>query len=417
MPLRECQKFNFRSFHLSFQVKKVGFKNMIVESFNHMTRIGEPFIRDLVNKGEDMSDKFAFTEFLETIDENKVPQEDIPIGLIKMKEFGIWNVMMEMDLVYYGIDYSKFKAGNMCRLLNQRFKWIRENLSPDSRIFVNIRDFSECMKANPKRLLYIVHYLARLPENERIFGIAYEESGIHYPEQLGVWTAIVRREMIKCGWYNGHLIVHVHQKFGMVDVVQLECLASGATGIWAGLCEEGAAMGHASSCLTIMNLIRMGNMKVLDKFNCSKLRSASRAVTEITTGRPPHPKQPVCGERALDVVFGLEHLTRSPSTEFYLPEFFDEKYEIRMTSLTTPLMIMEKLKTVFGEDPQFNMQIATSMQKKILQDLREGIKEEYHSDVGLAMLFDKSGGKLTLHMSDVINEVSMFSLYLLSYLY
>ena len=381
---------------------------MIVESFNHMTRIGEPFIRDLVNKGEDMRDKFAFTEFLETIDENKVPQEDIPIGLIKMKEFGIGNVMMEMDLVYYGIDYSKFKAGNMCRLLSQRFKWIRENLYPDSRIFVNIRDFSECMKTNPQRLLYIVHYLARLPENERIFGIAYEESGKHYPEQLAVWTDIVRKEMIKCDWHNGHLIVHVHQQFGMVDVVQLECLANGATGIWAGLCEEGAAMGHASSCLTIMNLIRMGNMKVLDKFNCRKLRSASRAVTEITTGRPPHPKQPVCGERALDIVFGLDHLTRSPSTEFYLPEFFDEKYEIRMTSMATPLMIMEKLKAVFGENPQFNNDIATNMQKKILEDLLAGNKEEYQSNVGLAMLFDKSGGKLNAHMMEVINKVSVF---------
>ena len=104
----------------------------------------------------------------------------------------------------------------------------------------------------------------------------------------------------------------------MKDVVQLECLANGATGIWAGLCEEGAAMGHASSCLTIINLARMGNTKVLKKFNTHKLRTASRNVTIATTGAPPHPKQPVCGERALDVVFTLAFLTRDPGT-FFLP--------------------------------------------------------------------------------------------------
>ena len=353
-----------------------------------------------------MSDKFAFTEFLESIDEDKVPREDVPIGLLKMKEYGIKNVIMEIDLVYYGIDYNKFKAGNLCKLLSKRFKWIRDNLSPDSRIFVNVRDFSECMKTIPKRLLYIVHYLATLPENERIFGIAYEDGGKHYPEQLRVWTSCVRREMNKCGWKNGHLIVHIHEQFGMCDVIQLECLANGATGIWAALCEEGAAMGHASSCLTIVNLIRMGNKKVLDKFNCSKLRAASRAVTEITTGNPPHPKQPVCGERALDVVFSLDHLTRDTTNGFSLPEFLGEKYVIRMSNMTSPLMIVEKLVSTFGEGPHFTIDIAEKMQKKMLEDLHAGIKEEYHSDVGLAMLFEKSGGKLTVSMIEVIDKVS-----------
>ena len=71
-------------------------------------------------------------------------------------------------------------------------------------------------------------------------------------------------------------------------------------------------MGHATSCLTIINLIWIGNKKVLKKFNCQKLRTGSRNVTMATTGAPPHPKQPVCGERALDVVFTLTFLTRDP---------------------------------------------------------------------------------------------------------
>ena len=77
--------------------------------------------------------------------------------------------------------------------------------------------------------------------------------------------------MDRCGWIDGHLLVHVHQQWGMSDSIVLECLENGADGIWAGVCEEGAAMGHASSCVTIMNLVRMGNKKVQEKFNC-KLR-------------------------------------------------------------------------------------------------------------------------------------------------
>ena len=69
---------------------------------------------------------------------------------------------------------------------------------------------------------------------------------------------------------------------------------------------SGAAMGHASSCITIMNLIRLGNKKILDKYNCRYLRDAAVEVTHITTGEKPHPKQHVYGARALDLIFGLE---------------------------------------------------------------------------------------------------------------
>ena len=75
-------------------------------------------------------------------------------------------------------------------------------------------------------------------------------------------------------------------------------------------------MGNAPSCVTLMNLIRLGNKKVLKKFNCNYLRQAAIEVTKITTGKEPHSKQPVFGSRALDFVFDL-----SPE-EFDLSEFF-----------------------------------------------------------------------------------------------
>ena len=110
--------------------------------------------------------------------------------------------------------------------------------------------------------------------------------------------------MNKAGWHNGILTVHVHEKWGLADMAVLECLMHGANGIWASICEEGAALGHACSIVTLMNLVRLGNTKVKDNYNLAKFREAAISVTKITTGEDPHPKKPVYGERALDIVFG-----------------------------------------------------------------------------------------------------------------
>merc|ERR1712142_385849 len=122
-------------------------------------------------------------------------------------------------------------------------------------------------------------------------------------QELSMWTAITRKMMDKCGWTDGHLLVHIQEQFGMAQQAQLECLMNGATGIWASLSKEGAALGHADSCVTILNMIRFGNKKVLKKFNCDKLREASRNVTFAVTGEFPNHMTAVVGDRALDIVF------------------------------------------------------------------------------------------------------------------
>ena len=48
---------------------------------------------------------------------------------------------------------------------------------------------------------------------------------------------------------------------------------------------------------------RMGNTKILERYECDYLRDAAIAVTKITTGREPAPMKPIYGERALDVSF------------------------------------------------------------------------------------------------------------------
>ena len=370
-----------------------------------MTRLGDTFIRQLKKKGEDFTNLWAFSEFLESVDpKTKVPDtETVPVGLRKMKELGIKNAIIELDLVWAGIDYSNFKVAAINQLLSERMAWCRENLSKDSKIFFNIRDLPDGMVKKTKRIFKVIRYLSSLPPDERPFGLLFEESGKYLPEEVGAWTTAVRRQMDACGFQDGHLLVHVHEQWGMADSTQLQCLANGANGVWASLIIEGASMGHSCSSVTLMNLIRLGNKKVLEQYNCTTLREVPQEITRITTGVEPYDRQVVYGERALDMVFGMPNFTPSKK-EFNMAEFFGEKPLMRMTTLASPEMIATRLKNVFGEDRQFTAERGKRMLEVMLEDLHKNRKEEYMSAVGLALLFDRSGGKLTQKMCEIIDQ-------------
>ena len=140
---------------------------------------------------------------------------------------------------------------------------------------------------------------------------------------------------------------------------------SGANGIWASVCIEGASMGNASSCVTLMNMIRMGNKKILKRYNCTYLRKAAINVTRITTGVDPHIKQPIYGGRALDFVFDLS------KEEFDLADFFGEEAPVRITTISSPDMIRARLIDLFGDDKKFTKEIAHQMKEVMLSDLKE----------------------------------------------
>ena len=140
----------------------------------------------------------------------------------------------------------------------------------------------------------------------------------------------------------------------------------GSDGMWASTIIEGASMGAASSTIVLMNLIRLGNKKVLKKYNCQYLRQCAINVTRITTGTDPHIKQPIYGERALDFVFDLN------PDEFDLAEFFGEPPIVRITTLASPEMIQTRLINLFGKDPQFTLDLALKMKELMLEDLRGG---------------------------------------------
>lgn len=138
---------------------------------------------------------------------------------------------------------------------------------------------------------------------------------------------------------------------------------NGANGIWASICREGAVMGNASTCRTLINMIRMGNKKVLQNFNCSHLRKAAISITKITTGEEPNIKEPIYGERALDLVLSLD------KEEFDMAVFFGEKAPVRITALSSPEIILTHLKDMFGGDKHFTLERAQRMKEVILEDL------------------------------------------------
>ena len=138
---------------------------------------------------------------------------------------------------------------------------------------------------------------------------------------------------------------------------------NGCDGTWGSICTEGAALGNASTCVTMMNLIRLGNKKVLKKFNCTYLRKAAINVTKITTGEGPHLNQPVFGERSLDVVYNLT------KEDFDLADFFGEEAPLRITPLASAEMIQMRLIKLFGEDEQITIEMAHKMKEVMLGDL------------------------------------------------
>lgn len=325
----------------------------------------------------------------------------LPSGLRKNKHFGLMNNFFECDLVDSACEWgTKYTVDDMCKLLKMRIDFVHDKISPKGKCLLNLRDFPVAMSKVPERVLQVVKFLAQMPPDRRLFALCFEDPlGEYLPEELEAWTASVRRTMDANGWKSGKLLVHIHQKWDLQTASQLDCLSAGADGIWASLCEEGAALGHACSSITMMNLVRMGNSKILKKYKCTQLRKAAMAVTTITTGKPPHPKQVVYGERSIDLVFGFLGVG-----DFDLAEFFGVETPNRITSLATVEMLTERLTNVFGENPQFNEKICQNMREQMLLDLRSGIKEEYHSPAGIAMLFDRSGGKLTDAISNVLEK-------------
>ena len=385
------------------EVKKCAFTWMLVASLSHTLRVDDDFCQWLIDHDEDRSRLYAFAEISESLKNGAYDTETVPISLRKNKQYGLANTFFEVDLANKDCEWGvKFTMADFCRLLLKWIQWVHNNISKDGCIMVNVRDLPAAMKQAPDRVTELIAFLAQLPADHHVAAFCYEDPiGESLPIELKMWTARMRKAMDSHGWSSGKLLVHVHDKYRMAAAAQIDCLSAGADGVWASLCEEGALVGHASSTSTVILLARLGNEKVLKKYNCRRLRQTASAVSKITTGKDPNPMQPVYGERAGDVVF--EDLGTG---DFDLAKFFGEEASQRMTTTATAPMIQKRLTSLFGKHAQFNNnEIAQKMKETMDDDLRKGRKEEYQSACGIAVLFARSGGKISAEMMDVIASV------------
>jgi isopropylmalate/homocitrate/citramalate synthase len=109
-----------------------------------------------------------------------------------------------------------------------------------------------------------------------------------------------------------------------LDIINLQALAMGCTGIWCAVCEEGGGMGHSCSITTLVNLARLGNTKVKERYNLPALHRAAVEITKITTGLAPHPRTEVYGAQAMDAIFAA-------AGDIHLAELIGESTNIRIS--------------------------------------------------------------------------------------
>ena len=242
---------------------------------------------------------------------------------------------------------------------------------------MNIRDANRADSSDVDRKLLhaVVRFLARLPPGLRPFGMMIEDGvGETFHWEMADFVERLRRSMDDNGWTEAHLLIHVHKAFGLGDAVVLDALASGCTGVWGAVCEEGAGVGHVSSLSVLTNLARLGNDHAEELYNFPALREAAILVTRRCTMQDPHPKQELYGSRALDVVFSPGGMT--PKPRFDLSDLYKINAATRVTTFTTPAMFQERLTEVFG-DLNWDIETAKKMRVRLYRELNIGYKYDY----------------------------------------
>ncbi|KAJ1459948.1 hypothetical protein M885DRAFT_510424 [Pelagophyceae sp. CCMP2097] len=401
-------------------VESVGIEFKVIAAFSSGRRVDDVLAKELQARGGDMSNYFAFTEDSDSVTADgkmRWGEDCVPVAMRKMEEFGVPNPIIEIDLDDASVDWEgAFPVAELLRMTAFLLTHARDRLGCRGRALINIRDWPFVMMHHPHRLLEFVQGVAALPggasDGIRPMGLMIEEpTGLFFSTECARWTRWLRNAM--SGWSGARLLTHVHKQWGLADGVVLDMLAAGCDGIWCSLAEEGAAMGHACSAVTIANLARLGNKHVLERFHCTHLAEAARAVTRRTTGKGPDQRQIVYGPRAVEVVFdfaGIGGAAVAFDTDgdgkidevdtFNLSKFLGlPKPPVRITSLASAGLIVRHLRDTFGDNAQFTVELAGRMQEMMTQDLIDEHKqEEYSSPTGLAKLCASVGVKLTPSM-------------------
>jgi hypothetical protein len=243
-------------------VEPTGLEQFIVAAFGELPRVEDEWMEELQRNGEMKPNFWAFTELRDTV-VNGIPLPDIPLGLKKIIQYQIPNVIIEIDLSCHQTDWNEGQSWNLsahCELIRSRIMTIKEKLLQEkSQIFINLRDAVKTFEhlETAHRLVVVAVYLAKLPTSLRPLGLLFEEpDGTTFPWQIRDLVVLLRKAMENNGWADGELLIHVHKNYGLSEGVIQEALAWGCTGIWCGISEEGAGTGVASTLMTLTNLAR-----------------------------------------------------------------------------------------------------------------------------------------------------------------
>lgn len=223
-----------------------GINHAIVGCFSRIRRVDDDFTELILKEKKNFSNLkfYCFAEvFSEEVDYHIDTRDldKVSYGLQRALKYGIKNVVLEFDVLCQ--HSANFDIDKMCGVVWSRVEWIRKNLSPDSLIFINLRDFCDAWKQKPHYIERMIIFLST--REHQIFGLLMEDpSGGVFPCEVGRLVHASTTLMREHSWGDGHFLVHIHQGFGLAEASVTESLMHGATGIWCGVCRDGAATGQ-----------------------------------------------------------------------------------------------------------------------------------------------------------------------------
>lgn len=131
--------------------------------------------------------------------------------------------------------------------------------------------------------------------------------------------------------------------------------------------------------------------------------------TMIVTGNPPVPTTEFYGTRSLDTVFAAGSMGAYGDAKGILDfHDFGETKVTRVTTMVDRAMLVAALIERFGnpeKGAKWDENVVEKMYSLVNEDLRNGVKLEYTSILGLFALYHRSGGELTSKIREIFQEM------------
>jgi hypothetical protein len=69
-----------------------------------------------------------------------LPNPNMPTGIVRAEEYGVKNIVLEVTLACLKLNWAETGMDNYCKLISSRIEYIRNKISPNGFVFLNIRD-------------------------------------------------------------------------------------------------------------------------------------------------------------------------------------------------------------------------------------------------------------------------------------